>query len=57
MVYQAVPHKAKYPLTEYGSTLEAILTLMHQWGSAHLDYMRIKSEQPFRKGQNLQQDT
>jgi len=40
-VYQQVPPKVEYQLTELGRSLEQILTLMDKWGEDHLpDSMR-----------------
>jgi len=40
-VYQQVPPKVEYQLTELGRSLEQILTLMDDWGEDHLpDSMR-----------------
>ncbi|NHN33027.1 winged helix-turn-helix transcriptional regulator [Paenibacillus agricola] len=41
-VYPVVPPKVEYSLTEYGRTLEPILHLMHDWGSAHVSHMANK---------------
>lgn len=35
-VYPVVPPKVEYSITEYGRTLEPILTIMGDWGSRHL---------------------
>ncbi|NIK68401.1 MULTISPECIES: helix-turn-helix domain-containing protein [unclassified Paenibacillus] len=43
-VYPVVPPKVEYSLTDYGHTLEPLLTFMHQWGSAHVDFMRNRSK-------------
>lgn len=34
-VYQQVPPKVEYSLTEYGRTLEPIILLMKEWGVKH----------------------
>lgn len=44
IVYPVVPPKVEYSLTEYGYTLQPILILMHQWGRAHAEHMRLKRE-------------
>lgn len=44
VIYPVVPPKVEYSLTEYGSTLEPILKSMHQWGSNHIEYMRLKEK-------------
>jgi DNA-binding HxlR family transcriptional regulator len=44
VVYPVVPPKVEYSLTEYGLTLTPILHLMHEWGTAHVEHMRLKRE-------------
>jgi len=39
-VYQQVPPKVEYLLSEYGQTLSQVLTDMCGWGLRHLDYTR-----------------
>jgi len=34
-VYQQVPPKVEYSLTEYGRTLEPLIQLMKEWGETH----------------------
>lgn len=36
-VYPEVPPKVEYSLTDFGRTLEPMLTLLQQWGSRYLD--------------------
>ncbi|UHA75880.1 winged helix-turn-helix transcriptional regulator [Paenibacillus sp. 481] len=36
-VYQQVPPKVEYSLTEFGRTLEPILVLLKQWGESYKD--------------------
>ncbi|MCP3773626.1 winged helix-turn-helix transcriptional regulator [Paenibacillus sp. MZ04-78.2] len=38
-VYQQVPPKVEYSLTEFGRTLEPIILQMKQWGEAYRDRM------------------
>lgn len=35
VVYPQVPPKVEYSITEYGRSLEDILTAMHEWGTKH----------------------
>lgn len=35
VVYPQVPPKVEYSITEYGRSLENILTAMHEWGTNH----------------------
>lgn len=35
-VYPQVPPKVEYSMTEYGRSLEPILTAMHEWGTTHV---------------------
>jgi DNA-binding HxlR family transcriptional regulator len=44
VVYPQIPPKVEYSMTDYGRTLEPVLNLMHQWGTAHLKHMQEKSE-------------
>lgn len=44
VVYPQVPPKVEYSMTDYGKTLEPILTMMHQWGTAHLEHMKKLTE-------------
>lgn len=37
MVYQQVPPKVEYSLTEYGQTLTKVLDLMCSWGESHIE--------------------
>lgn len=34
-VYPQVPPKVEYSITEYGKSLEPVLTAMHEWGTRH----------------------
>lgn len=44
VIYPVIPPKVEYSLTDYGSTLEPILKLMHQWGCEHVEHMRRKEQ-------------
>jgi DNA-binding HxlR family transcriptional regulator len=44
VVYPQVPPKVEYSMTDYGKTLEPILTMMHQWGTDHLAHMKKLTE-------------
>ncbi len=35
-VYAEVPPKVEYSITEYGKTLDPVITALHVWGSDHL---------------------
>lgn len=35
VVYPQVPPKVEYSITEYGRSLEDIMTAMHEWGTNH----------------------
>ncbi|WP_019241625.1 MULTISPECIES: winged helix-turn-helix transcriptional regulator [Bacillus] len=45
VVYPQVPPKVEYSITEYGKSLEPILTAMHQWGVNHIERMNSKSNE------------
>ncbi|MFD1707652.1 winged helix-turn-helix transcriptional regulator [Siminovitchia sediminis] len=40
VVYPQVPPKVEYSITEYGKSLEPVLNVMHEWGSAHAKHMK-----------------
>lgn len=42
--YQVVPPKVVYAMTEYGMTLEPILTTLHSWGIHHQSIQREKHQ-------------
>ncbi|RNB88559.1 transcriptional regulator [Brevibacillus nitrificans] len=42
VVYPVVPPKVEYSLTEYGRTLEPVLSSIHQWGRSHAEHMRVR---------------
>ena len=44
VVYPQVPPKVEYSITDYGRTLEPILSAMHNWGSAHSERMNENSK-------------
>ncbi|WAH40993.1 helix-turn-helix transcriptional regulator [Alicyclobacillus fastidiosus] len=35
-IYPEIPPRVEYSVTEYGRTLQPILTLLHEWGESHL---------------------
>ena len=43
-VYAEVPPKVEYSLTEYGNTLEQVLTELSKWGMLHLEKNNLKIE-------------
>lgn len=44
-VYQEVPPKVEYSLTEFGQTLEPILEALHQWGKRYIgEVNRIRAD-------------
>lgn len=44
-VYPQVPSKVEYSMTEYGRSLEPILVVMHEWGTAHTWHKMGKSNE------------
>ena len=44
-IYPQVPPKVEYSITEYGKSLEPILTAMHEWGTTHTLRKSKKVEQ------------
>ncbi|KMZ41057.1 MULTISPECIES: helix-turn-helix domain-containing protein [Bacillales] len=36
-VYQQVPSRVEYDLTEYGKTLSKVLDVMCEWGESHIE--------------------
>ena len=47
-VYPQVPPKVEYAITEYGKSLEPILTAMHEWGTTHTLRKKEKVQQQSR---------
>jgi len=43
-VYQTVPPKVEYSLTEYGESLRTILDLLCEWGQNHLNLVQNSHE-------------
>jgi DNA-binding HxlR family transcriptional regulator len=43
-VYQTVPPKVEYSLTEYGESLRTILDLLCEWGQNHLNLVQKSLE-------------
>ncbi|MGM0881618.1 MAG: winged helix-turn-helix transcriptional regulator [Bacillota bacterium] len=39
-VYQEIPPKVEYSISDYGNTLGSILTDMCGWGFKHMDFMK-----------------
>ncbi|GIN95296.1 hypothetical protein J6TS1_11660 [Siminovitchia terrae] len=42
VVYPQVPPKVEYSISEYGKSLQPVLNVMHEWGSAHTQHMQEK---------------
>ena len=45
IVYQQIPPKVEYSLTDYGKTLEPVLKAMEKWGAHHAYVAGIESAQ------------
>lgn len=47
-IYQQIPPRVEYSLTEFGRSLEPILLLMRNWGNEYLEQIveRRRSQQP-----------
>lgn len=44
VVYPQVPPKVEYSVSDYGKSLQPILTMMHEWGTTHAAHIQKKSE-------------
>lgn len=44
IVYNEVPPKVEYSLTNYGKTLEPVLTQMCSWGFMHIENAMVREE-------------
>lgn len=42
VVYPQVPPKVEYSISDYGKSLQPVLNVMHEWGSAHTKHMQAK---------------
>jgi DNA-binding HxlR family transcriptional regulator len=40
-VYNQVPPKVEYSISEYGKSLGKVLQVMNDWGEAHLEHMNV----------------
>ncbi|CAM3211760.1 HTH hxlR-type domain-containing protein [Paenibacillus lupini] len=40
-VYNQVPPKVEYSISEYGQSLGKVLQVMNDWGEAHLEHMNV----------------
>ncbi|WP_168122468.1 helix-turn-helix domain-containing protein [Paenibacillus sp. HB172176] len=38
-VYQQIPPKVEYSITKYGQSMSAVLQVMNDWGTAHIEHM------------------
>ncbi|WP_127589748.1 winged helix-turn-helix transcriptional regulator [Paenibacillus lautus] len=45
-VYQEIPPKVEYSISEHGKSLDSVLTDMCTWGFQHLDYVDKVNGQP-----------
>lgn len=45
IVYQQVPPKVEYELSEYGSSLNQILTSLCSWGEGHINKMQERESE------------
>ncbi len=48
-VYQEIPPKVEYSVSEYGRTLDPVLSVMCQWGFKHLDWSQQSEEEAASK--------
>ncbi|MFB6366129.1 winged helix-turn-helix transcriptional regulator [Paenibacillus elgii] len=55
-VYQQVPPKVEYSLTEFGRTLEPIILQMKQWGEAYQDRINGAAKAVAAKQEKLQEN-
>ncbi|MCR8844030.1 helix-turn-helix transcriptional regulator [Paenibacillus sp. SC116] len=44
-IYNQIPPKVEYSLTEYGKSLSNVLDLMCHWGDVHINYLRSNGEE------------
>lgn len=49
-VYQEIPPKVEYMLSDHGRTLSTVLTDMCGWGYKHIDFMEITNKDDFANG-------
>ncbi|GMK38876.1 transcriptional regulator [Paenibacillus sp. CCS19] len=40
-VYSQVPPKVEYSISEYGASLRAVLQVMNDWGTSHIEHMNV----------------
>lgn len=45
IVYQQIPPKVEYELSEYGKSLNTILTSLCGWGESHIEKMKQREEE------------
>lgn len=45
VIYPQVPPKVEYSISEYGKSLEPVLNIMHEWGTAHIEHIHNKELQ------------
>ncbi|MBS4223022.1 winged helix-turn-helix transcriptional regulator [Lederbergia citrea] len=42
VIYPQIPPKVEYSISEYGKSLQPVLDIMHEWGTAHTNHMQKK---------------
>ncbi|AEB26236.1 MULTISPECIES: winged helix-turn-helix transcriptional regulator [Bacillus amyloliquefaciens group] len=53
-VYQQVPPKVEYSLTEFGRSLEPIVLQMKEWGDANREFLETYREKTSPRDQSVQ---
>ncbi|WP_269433179.1 MULTISPECIES: helix-turn-helix domain-containing protein [Bacillales] len=46
VIYQEIPPRVEYSISEHGKTLTAVLDSMCGWGRGHLAYVDTKDDEP-----------
>ena len=42
VIYPQVPPKVEYSISEYGTSLQPVLDMMHEWGTTHATHIEKK---------------